>query len=167
MYEEWRKVPGFPGYDVSNSGRVRSYRYWVGSPDYWKDSNEPQRILSPWPDNYGYLVVALTDGSRAIGLGAHVIVAAAFIGPRPDGHEVCHKNGIAWDNRVENLFYATISENRLQRRPMGTSYHYIEGPLKRKISTTARAGEMTETKAQDYLAMAYADLERRNQEAPL
>ena len=165
MAEQWREMPGFPGYDVSSLGRVRSYRKWVGRPNYWESANEPQRILSPGPDGYGYLVVVLGGGSESSGRGAHVIVAAAFIGPRPDGHEVCHKNGIAWDNRVENLCYATISENRRQRRPSGTGYRYIEKPLKRQIVATAKAGEMTEAKAQNYLAMAYADLARRNQEA--
>jgi len=161
MAEEWRKVPDFPNYDVSNLGRVRSYNKWVGRPNHWESANDPQRILSPGPDNYGYLVAVLSNDSEARGFGAHAIVAAAFIGPRPDGHEVCHKNGIAWDNRVENLYYATVSENRRQRRPMGTGYHYIEQSLKRQICETARAGKMTETKAQNYLAMAYDDLERR------
>jgi hypothetical protein len=41
----------------------------------------------------------------------HRIVAAAFIGPCPDGLEINHKNGIKLDNRAENLEYTTRSAN--------------------------------------------------------
>jgi hypothetical protein len=44
-------------------------------------------------------------------LKVHKMVAAAFIGPRPDGFHINHKNGIKTDNRVENLEYVTPLEN--------------------------------------------------------
>jgi hypothetical protein len=39
------------------------------------------------------------------------LVAAAFIGPRPDGLEVCHKDDDKDDNRPGNLYYGTRDQN--------------------------------------------------------
>ena len=41
----------------------------------------------------------------------HHLVAAAFLGPRPDGLEICHSNGDATDNRAANLRWDTRSSN--------------------------------------------------------
>jgi hypothetical protein len=42
-------------------------------------------------------------------------VAEAFIGPRPEDQTVDHINRVRNDNRVENLRYATASEQNLNR----------------------------------------------------
>lgn len=43
----------------------------------------------------------------------HRLVLAAFVGPLPSTkHQVNHKNGNRSDNRIENLEYATPSENQ-------------------------------------------------------
>lgn len=39
------------------------------------------------------------------------MVVAAFIGPRPEGLQVCHNNGVHYDNRAINLRYGTPKEN--------------------------------------------------------
>jgi hypothetical protein len=50
----------------------------------------------------------------------HRLVAAAWIGPRPDGQQVRHgPNGVS-DNSVSNLCYGTLSENQKDRRRDGT-----------------------------------------------
>jgi hypothetical protein len=41
----------------------------------------------------------------------HSAVAAAFIGPRPQKHDVNHKNGNRSDNRACNLEYMTRKDN--------------------------------------------------------
>ena len=42
---------------------------------------------------------------------AHHLVAAAFLGPRPLGMQINHKNGIKTDNYFTNLEYVTPSQN--------------------------------------------------------
>lgn len=91
--EEWRPISGFPGYEVSSLGRVVSHR-----------GREPREIGAVVS---GYLRVRLSRRDVAV----HALVAAAFIGPRPEGQEVRHLNGNPLDNRVQNLAYGTHSEN--------------------------------------------------------
>lgn len=41
----------------------------------------------------------------------HILVAEAFIGPRPKNADVCHYDDDKSNNAVENLRYGTRSEN--------------------------------------------------------
>lgn len=47
----------------------------------------------------------------------------AFVGPCPDGMEVCHNDGNPENNRVENLRYGTRSDNMRDKRKHGTCYN--------------------------------------------
>lgn len=61
----------------------------------------------------GYFILkigSLTDGTRETAY-AHDLVAEAWIGPKPDGVTVNHKDGNKLNNIPENLEYATYSEN--------------------------------------------------------
>lgn len=104
MEEVWKPIPEFEGYEVSNQGRVRSY-YLFGPGS--RVANKPQRILKPTLSKDGYLVVGLRGKITPI----HKVVALAFIGPYPDGMEVCHNNGQHTDNRLANLRYDTHYNN--------------------------------------------------------
>ena len=102
MTEKWRPVPGYPRYEVSSLGRVRSFaRYSEG------------RVLRPGKSGrFGYATVALGRGnSRCV----HDLVAAAFLGPRPEGADVAHLDGNGADSRPENLAYKTRRENNFDR----------------------------------------------------
>ena len=49
----------------------------------------------------------------------HRLVADAWYGPCPDGHEVNHRNLDKTDNRPSNLEYVTRSENLMHRAAAG------------------------------------------------
>jgi hypothetical protein len=55
----------------------------------------------------------------------HSLVAEAFLGPRPRGWCVNHKNGVRDDNRIANLQWTTYSANNMATRR-------IRCPLMRK-----------------------------------
>lgn len=98
--EEWRPT-WHPHYEVSNLGRVRSWaRLWR--------SGEP-RILRPGIGSHGYptVVFGRQHGSQSV----HVLVAAAFIGPKPEGQEVRHRDDDRTNPRADNLEYGTRHQN--------------------------------------------------------
>lgn len=106
MTETWRPIPGWPGYDVSDAGRVRSWRRSRRYPDA-----PLPRVLAQRRDPAGYARVNLRDLGRVEAALVHALVCAAFIGPRPAGLHVAHGNGDRRDNRLANLRYATAREN--------------------------------------------------------
>jgi hypothetical protein len=109
--EEWRDIPGFEGrYQVSDLGRVRSldHRVRLVAKGVETTRLSPSRVLRPAPHKSGHLMVML---GRKNNKDVHVLVARAFIGDPPPGHEVMHANHTPSDNRLSNLSYGTRSEN--------------------------------------------------------
>lgn len=100
---EWRLIAeGL--YEVSSDGRVRR----VGG-----------RELTPRRMWTGYLRYAMSVRSVTRRAYAHRLVAEAFIGPRPDGHQVNHRDGCKTNNAVSNLEYVTPRENTRHAHAMG------------------------------------------------
>ena len=110
MSETWRPIPGFPGYGVSDKGRVRSYWLRIGSCAR-SISKAPQRILKGAPGANGYPFVLLSKNRTKHGRTVHSLVTLAFLGPRPYGLEVCHKDGDQTNNHLENLRYDSRAAN--------------------------------------------------------
>lgn len=134
--EQWRAVPEWEGlYEVSDRGRVRSLSRSVERDFVWGRGsvrgrgfqNFTGRVISVYQDK-GRPIVRISGRGRRATLAVHRMVAAAFLGPKPRGHEVAHNNGDAHDNRVENLRYATPIENAADKvrhgtLPLGMSAH--------------------------------------------
>ena len=92
----WVEIPGWPGYRASPKGEILSVK-----------GNEP-RILKPKvnPRN-GFLYVSLQRDDRSNTRAVHVLVALAFLGPRPPGLQVRHGPGGKLNNAPSNLRYDT------------------------------------------------------------
>ena len=109
--EEWRNVVGYKGrYQVSSFGRVISLTRM-------DDTGRIRRgcMLRPSGGSAGYKYVALCKNGRCYHKAVHRLVLEAFVGPCPPGMECCHNNGIAGDNRIENLCWGTPSKNAADR----------------------------------------------------
>ena len=117
---EWRDVPGYEGvYAVSNAGLVKSLERQI--PNRWgTHSPLKERILKPATDRDGYQRVVLCAEGAKRGVPVHALVLEAFVGPRPDDKQAGHRNGDPSDNRPENLYWATVSENANDRIRHGT-----------------------------------------------
>jgi hypothetical protein len=81
-----------------------------------------ERLLKPFLCTKFYPRVKLykdNDGEW-ITIGIHRLVAAAFIGPRPDGYHTCHNDGNPANPTLENLRYDTPKGNLADRVRHGT-----------------------------------------------
>lgn len=106
--EIWKPVVGAEaGYQVSNLGNVRSLDRTITTKAGVKKRRKGQSLKLIQAKN-GYLTVNI-QGMKSV----HRLVLEAFVGACPPGMETCHKNGIRTDNRVDNLYWGTSSENNL------------------------------------------------------
>jgi len=118
MGEEWRKIPGFKGYEVSNRGRVRSYHLRGARRD--KCGPHPH-LLSPSTKGIGYECVQLRRNGKSHVRTIHSLVALVFLGPRPSGKQCCHNDGNPSNNCIENIRYDTPGGNAIDRARHGNS----------------------------------------------
>lgn len=114
MQEVWKPVPGFVGiYEVSDQGSVRCMRARQGV--------TVGKILKGKTNKDGYVRVVLNNSPAAPkDMLVHVLVLSAFKGPRPEGKESRHLNGVPDDNRLDNLDWGTPVENAADRALHGT-----------------------------------------------
>lgn len=97
MKDEWCVVPAFPDYEASRSGAVR--RIATG------------RVLRPRLTEKGYHRVTIRRDRKSFYRRVHVLVASAFLGPKPAGMDVNHDDGDKLNNAITNLEYLTRGEN--------------------------------------------------------
>lgn len=111
--EHWKPIPDCPGYEVSDHGRVRSY-YTPKNTGIWHTATTPQKILKPRIKTNGYHTVIIRDTQgKQLDKTIASLVLLTFVGPRPDGMDVCHNNDDPSNNRLDNLRYDTRQNNIL------------------------------------------------------
>lgn len=112
MTESWRAVPGFPAYQVSDHGRVRTLNDRPGS-------RAGDGIMSPGHLPRGHLRVALRRDGKRCDRQVHALVLLAFVGPCPEGMEALHKDDDPSNNALTNLRWGTHTENMADARRNG------------------------------------------------
>ena len=101
--EEWKDIDGFPGYRISNCGRVYSKKL--------------MRCLNPPVSNCkdGYLRIGLWNLNERYTHSIHRIVAVHFI-PNPEMKPtVNHKDKNKHNNHFSNLEWHTVAEQNAHR----------------------------------------------------
>lgn len=109
----WKAIPGYPGYEASDSGQIRSTaRVIARRPSLHRPNLLTralrERILKPVLKSDGHVQVGVGGGRVQL---AHRLVLLAFVGPCPAGHEAMHLSGVPDDNRLSNLRWGTKSDN--------------------------------------------------------
>lgn len=117
-----KPISDFDGYSVSDSGWIESNdRYIVRNS---KNGPHPKkinrRILKTGLNDNGYHFVTLRRDGKAFPKTVHVLVAYAFLGPRPKGLVIHHKDNDKNNNAAINLEYVTRQKNALE-------YHISKG----------------------------------------
>lgn len=150
MQELWLPVVGWEGlYEVSDHGRVRSLPRTRRNRVYGGKLMLGVRRGPYW-------AARLRDAStgRQALENVHVLIAAAFIGPRPAGQVVRHGPNGSLDNSVGNLCYGTQKENHEDKRRDGT--WAIADTAARRILTSTQVIEIyTSTEPSPALAARY------------
>jgi len=106
-----KEIKDFPGYFVTEDGRVLSYktksRYKKDSVNYDKTPKELKFNVDP----NGYNRVKLYKNGKGITCKVHRLVAQAYIENPENCPCVNHKNKIRTDNRIENLEWCSVQYN--------------------------------------------------------
>ena len=142
--EVWKDIDGAPGYQVSSHGRVRSFKKHGGT-NGWHIANTPQRILKPGLDR-GYPFVYIRGYPV---LHIHRLVAEAFLGPCPEGMEVCHNDDTRSNNHIDNLRYDTHASNMEQAARTGGQLRGKDPAFIQAVRERAADGESYASLASD------------------
>ena len=114
--EVFRDVLGYEGlYQVSNYGRVKSLErkniFYCGLRKEYLERPTKEKILNYNKSNRGYLQVCLTKDGKSKTYTVHRLVAKAFLPNLKNKKQVNHIDGNKENNNIDNLEWATSSEN--------------------------------------------------------
>lgn len=111
MDQKYYKLEGYPGYFIDKESNVYS-----SMKNGWK-----YRPVRSWIANGDrYRMVTLRKDKIKKHESIHRLMAKTFIA-NPEGKPiVCHRNSIKLDNRIENLYWGTASENMIDSVVAGT-----------------------------------------------
>lgn len=123
--EIWKPIPGYEGfYEASSIGRIRGVQW---SPRLAAGIPIKPRI------NKQYLVVCLSKEKVRKWIYVHQLIALAFLGPRPEGRQVNHKDGAKLNNRLSNLEYLTHKQNMEHAARSGLMATLRNGRFKHRV----------------------------------
>ena len=127
MIEIYKTIEGFPNYQVSNLGNVKSINY--------RHTNK-EKVLNPsLRRNYYSVQLYNKNGLKVCNI--HRLVAEAFI-PNPDNLPVVnHKDGNIHNNSVDNLEWCTQGYNLKHAVDIGL----MESQCKIRRKVTVKQGE--------------------------
>lgn len=113
MTENWKPIPGLETFfvvsDRGNVGILVAGR-----------NGDEIKLINPHLNEGGYKVASFPNlHPKKRHYLVHYLVMLAFVGERPEGMQVNHKNAKKIDNRLSNLEYCTRQENIDHARKMG------------------------------------------------
>jgi hypothetical protein len=107
----WETIPSFESYEINDRGDVRRR----------VKAKTRQALIPMHPTKLnGYLRVGLRSNNKYYSRFVHTLVMLAFVGPKPDGMQVCHNDNNPFNNNLSNLRYDTPKGNSKDKRANGT-----------------------------------------------
>jgi hypothetical protein len=127
-YYSFKKINNFEFYEVNFLGVVKSIERNTIQKN-GKNYKVSEKIMLPQVDSHGYIVFGLRKNKETKKVYLHRILAESFI-PNPENKPcVNHKDGVKYNNSLENLEWCTYQENNihafdngLQKR--GKEHHF-------------------------------------------
>lgn len=165
MPERWLAVVDYVGaYEISSWGDAHSIPRIASDGRHLRGVTLKQHLR---PDGYFQVTLSLAGVVRP--RLVHHLVAEAFIGPRPEGMEIRHLDGVRTHNWVENLAYGTHADNMqdmLQHgmNPRANATHCPAGHLYDEANTYWFEGRRHCIKCNRVNSAAYAARKRAERE---
>ena len=109
--ERWAAIPDTDGlYEASTYGNIRSLKTAT--------SGKNGGLLKLSQGKRGYLTVSLLTPLFPKGrtFSVHALIMRTFIGPKPEGLEICHWDDNPENNHIGNLRYDTHEHNNFDRK---------------------------------------------------
>jgi hypothetical protein len=136
------QVHYFEGYEVSNYGRVRTYKQKYGKVSKANIEAGLNRPLLPYPtmvygrpDQKGYTQYCLSDINKVRkNFRAHILVMQVFAGLPKEYEVVCHNDDVKTNNHISNLRYDSQLENIRDIARNNGRYHKASPEKKITIS---------------------------------
>lgn len=149
---EYRELPEFPYYRIGSDGSVWSCNYGnkARATNAWRKMNPTKHV-------HGHLIAKFRVNKKYVYMYVHRLVAMAFLGPIPEGKEVCHNDGVPSNNIPSNLRYDTRWGNLNDRYRHGTincgirqGHSKINDAMVRKIFQRHANGETYKDIGRDF-----------------
>ena len=104
------EISYYIGYEVSNYGRVRSYKYKYGRGK--RPLLQTPTIINGRLDQVGYPQYILSDiNGKRKNVRGHMLVMQTFVGLPDPGMVICHYDDVKTNNHIDNLRYDTQKSN--------------------------------------------------------
>ena len=122
--EQWKAVPEFEMYEVSDQGRVRR---WKKIKQEWKD------VKTTTYSNAPYKMFTVSKNGDHLKLYLHRVIATLFVANDnlKENHDVCFTDGNITNTIASNLYWSNQKE-RMGRRKQEGKYH--TGGLNAKLT---------------------------------
>ena len=117
--EVWKDIPGYPGYQVSDFGRVATLVKRGSKAKYYISNT--RTVMRQSSRHLGRLYATIRKNNRAHQIPIHRLVLLAFIGPCPERMECCHNDGNHLNNYLSNLRWDTCESNWADRKIHGVA----------------------------------------------
>lgn len=114
-----KPIPEFPDYLASDDGEIWSMKIWGSHSPRAKKPTEPRKIKAKI-NTRGRRVVCLRRNGKPVHTPIAPLILSAFVGSRPPRMFACHgPNGLS-DDSLLNLYWATQSQNVMDKYRDGT-----------------------------------------------
>lgn len=127
MMENWSDIIGFPEYQISDLGRVKSLK------------KRTANVMAATPNTNGHLYVKLRANGRYHKQYVHRLVATAYIQNPNNFPVVNHIDANPQNNAVSNLEWCTQKSNMLHASECGLMFK----KLTREDATVIRASSLS------------------------
>lgn len=120
FFDVWKPIPGYPGYEITRNGQIRSY--WTPGKSGSFLSTKPRLVAQRFHNKYWSVKLTNEDGRS--NLVVHRLIWRTFVGEIPPGKFIDHIDINAHNNTLTNLRVATPSQNARNRKKQGQCGYY-------------------------------------------